>query len=470
MPYSMSQRCYGGVRLLDGNKPSIYNVERLDMGATPMVIAMQRQGLQVDLSHFAAMEKTLNEDMDSITNDVKSLTGYYINPGSPDQIADLLFKKMGLKQARLKLTDSGSRESVEDAVLTAIQHDHPVVPKLLEYAELSKLRGTYVVPMPKLARRVAFGKWRMYPNFRTTRVPSGRLSCTEPNLLAMPTRTTRGKEIRKGFITDAGWKIVSVDESQIEPRIAAHRSMDESLLKVYANEEDLYSDFATASFRLEDKRYKSPGGKWKYPTVDPLHHRYPAKTCVLAALYCITAGGLLEKMPVVCANCHLEATKHTCSNFSPYWTEAKCQDQLNAFYIKYPGLIRMQRQDHAYARRHAMICDMWGRILHVTAVRSVLEWVVNGALREVTNFPMQGSAQGTIKLTMAAVYDDICRSYSSVAFPLLQVHDELLFECREDVAGEFGRAVAHRFENCVKLNVPIKASVATADTWGDLDK
>ena len=190
------QSCYGGVKLLDGAGPCLENVRRIDMNAMPMIQHMARTGLQVDLSHFAKMEVTLVADMDKITEDVRDLTGYYINVDSGDQVSDLLFKKMGLKQARIKMTKSGDRESVEDEVLTAIQHDHPVIPKILEYKEFSKLLGTYVRPMPKLARRVASGKWRMFPNFNTTRVPSGRLSCKEPNLLAMPTRTDRGREIR----------------------------------------------------------------------------------------------------------------------------------------------------------------------------------------------------------------------------------------------------------------------------------
>jgi len=115
---------------------------------------------------------------------------------------------------------------------------------------------------------------------------------------------------------------------------------------------------------------------------------------------------------------------------------------------------------------------MWGRILHVAAVRSVLEWVVSAALREVGNFPYQSGAQGTIKLTMARVDDEFLEMgvYGDVCNPLLQIHDELLFECREDFAEEIGQHVSMRFEQCVELNVPIKASMAKADVWGKLAK
>lgn len=468
----MYQKCWGGVRLLDGAGPCPENVRRLDMNAIPMISCMQNTGLQVDLDHFARMEVELTRDMERITEEVRSLTGYYINIDSGDQVADLLFKKLGLKQARIKMTPSGDRESVEDQVLTAIQHDHPVVPKLQDFKEYSKLKGTYVVPMPKLARKVKFGEWRMFPNLSQTRIPSGRLNCKDPNLLAMPTRTERGREIRKGFIAGSGNVIVSVDESQIEPRLAAHRSLDPGLLKVYRNSEDVYSDYAISAFRLPDKRYlDEEAGKWKYPGVDAMDHRRPCKTCVLAALYGVTNVGLLEQMPVVCKNCNKEASKHDCGKFTSLWNEDNCQDLLNAFFIKYPGLVTMMKRDHAYARRNAYIVDLWGRILHVAAVRSVLDWVVSAALREVGNFPLQSSAQGTIKLVMAQVFDDFDnnRLLENVK-PLLQVHDELIFQVPVGLAEEVGAHVAHRFENCVRLDVPIKAGVAIAEDWGSLEK
>lgn len=465
------QKVYSGVYLL-GDGPCEANINRIDMGAVPMLCSMMRTGIEVDLSHFARMSIELSRDMDAITEKVKDLTGHYVNIDSGDQVADLLFKKLGLKQARVKFTKSNKRESVEDEVLTAIQHDHPVVPLLQEFKEYSKLRGTYVDPMPKLAKRISLGVYRMIPNLGHTRVPSGRLNCKEPNLLAMPTRTERGREVRKGFIARKGWRLVSIDESQIEVRIGAHNSHDPALIACYHNEEDVYSDFATTAFTLPDERYKSDSGKWKYPTVDTLQHRRPAKTCVLAAIYDVTASGLLEQMPIVCKNCKLEATKHTCGNFESQWHENNCQDLLNAFYMKYPFILRDRKINHARARRNGYIFDMWGRILHVAATRSVLEWVVQAALREVGNFPYQSGAQGTIKLVMAQVQDEFEEMgiLGDIANPLLQIHDELLFEVREDYAEEVGAHVADRFEHCVRLDVPIKAGVAMADSWGDLEK
>jgi DNA polymerase-1 len=134
--------------------------------------------------------------------------------------------------------------------------------------------------------------------------------------------------------------------------------------------------------------------------------------------------------------------------------------------------MQRRKQDYAIARKFAYIWDMWGRILHVAAVRSVHEWIVAAALREANNFPYQSGAQGTIKLTMAQVHDDwIEYGMQDVVWPLLQVHDELLYEVRDDLVDEWGHHVSMRFENCVRLDeIPIKAGTASAQNWGDLDK
>lgn len=458
--------------------PDLANVEKIDLGCMPMALSMMSRGIQVDLAHFAEMEKTLTQDMERVTEEVRQLTGHYINLGSGDQVSELLFKTLGLKQAKVKFTPSKSRESVEYEVLIAVQHNHEVVPKILDYKELEKLRGTYVVPMPKLARRTQHGVWRMYPNLGQTRVPSGRFNCKEPNLLAFPTRTKRGRQIRDGFITDPGWCFLSVDFSQFEPRACAHYSEDQDLIWVFESGQDLYSDFATEAFKLEDQRHQDNTGKWHYPGVDKEEHRFPSKTCTLAAIYDVTAMGLQEQMPVVCANCHKPTTSdkeeialHDCGHFEPLWTEDACQGILNAFYQKYPGILRDRKRHHNRARRYGYIWDECGRLHHVAAVRSVHPWIVASALRETGNFPYQALNTEGLKLSMAAIQDDLVEAgaLGDCCWPLLPIHDEILSEVRNDVAEEIGELMKWRMETCLPLKVPVKAEYKTGpdvQTWG----
>lgn len=469
------QTCYGGVKFLDGVGPSLTNVERLDLGALPMIHHMMATGMEVDVDHFRHMDKILTQDMERITEKVHDETGIYTNLGSGDQVSDLLFKKLGLKQIRPKMTASGDRESVEYEVLVAVQHQHTVVGDCIEYKEVEKLRGTYARPMPKLAKRGKDGEWRLYPNLGVTRIPSSRLNAKKPNLLAMPNKTVRAKELCKGFITKPGWVYLSVDESQIEPRVAAHRSQDTNLINVYKNLEDIYSDFAISAFQIPDKRYQNEVGKWIYPGVDKEQHRFPAKTCTLASFYEVSGAGLCEQMPVVCRYCHVESKfhdRHKCNNFTSLWNEDNCQDLINRFGMRYPGVLIMRSLDHKRAMKNTYLWDDWGRILHVMAVKSIHPWVISAALREGGNFPIQATAQGTVKLAMAKIMDDF-REWGilgEICNPLLQIHDEILFECRRDHADMIGQYVVSVFENIVRLRVPIKAEYSMADNWGSLVK
>ncbi len=469
----MIQKLWGGIRYLDEAGPSPKNINLLDMAAVPMLTAMRSNPMLVDLNHFSQLEVRLIGEMETLTDKVKSVSGYSINLDSGDQVSDLLFKKMGIKQARVKMTKSGDRESVEDEVLKAIQHEHPIVSIIQDYKELSKLLGTYVRPIPKLARKIREGEWGIYPQLGHTRVPSGRLNCREPNLLAIPNRTPIAREIPKGFPAPKGWVVLSVDESQIEVRAAAHRSQDPNLMAVYHDEQDIYYDFATTAFKKEDKRYKDEIG-WHYPGIDKNKERFPSKTCTLASIYRVTAKGLTEQMPVVCKHCSVGAGEHIdkgCKKFSPQWEENPCQDMINSFYMRYRGLINMQKADDRTMMAKAMIWDGWGRILHVTAVRSVLEWVVSAALREGGNFPLQSLAQGTMKIVMGQFWE-ICENNGllEVVKFCLQIHDEILMYVREDVWQDIAELLKEVFENCIRLHVPLKASAAMAHTWGDVAK
>lgn len=446
------QRVHGGVRLIDG--PSVANVKRLDSNALPWIEAATSIGIQVDVDHFHNLAHTFSLEMEEITENVRTQTGQYCNLGSPQQVSELLFKKLRLKQARKKLTTSGDRESSDSEVLDLIKHEHPVIPLILSHRECGKLKGTYCEPIIRYARKCSDNTFRLFQNFKHTRVPTGRYSMSEPNLLAIPARSERGRKIRNGFITKPGWKIVAVDMSQIEPRVAAHRCNSRQLIEIYENEADLYSEFALEAFKLDKTKYKNENGKWVYPAVHPDNHRFPSKTCVLASLYDVSAPGLLSQMPI-----------------NKGWNEIKCQDLLNSFYLKFPEILQTRKIDHNRAKQHLMVWDMWGRILHTPGVKSALPYVVSESLRSLGNHPYQSGAAGILKLTMASTHAlwEGC-GLQEVIHPLLPVHDELIFETREDLASEWIATISREFEESVKLRVSIKCSGSSADNWGLLSK
>jgi DNA polymerase-1 len=176
-------------------------------------------------------------------------------------------------------------------------------------------------------------------------------------------------------------------------------------------------------------------------------------------------------MPIVCANCGLEATKHTCKNFNSFWTEDKCQVLIEAFYVKYYGIMEDRRKIHAIARKYGYIWDMWGRIMQTAGALCYLPYIVAEVLRGAANFPYQAGAQSTIKLVMAQAHDEFTKSKMyAICKPVLQIHDELLFLVKRQFAREIGEYLVSLFENCCELRVPIKAGMAIADTWGALVK
>lgn len=731
-------RLHNGIHIVNG--PSTPNVRLLDRSAMPWLETAASYGIAVDLDHFSKLSRELDREMNDITDKVQQLTGVFTNLDSGDQVSALLFKKLGLKQVRPKMTRSGDRESVENEVLEAIKHSHEVVPLILDFKECSKINGTYVKPMPKLARKAPDGTWRMYPNFSTTRIPSGRFACKEPNLLAIPAHSDRGAKVRMGFITKPGWKLLTCDlcfhpdtlvetlqgprpisslgvgdkvlthrngrikygevtksipiaplpawsltfddqdpvissiqhkwpikivqdkkpwtieerttaqlkvgqrmvpcnvgtsgtpeasyktwysrsfteytkqhqliaeaflgpcpegyhvhhkdedkgnndisnleykapfdhwsdhgkehyktqdheyrisklreglrgrrsydglqnpnakigpalvecirtlaasgtptseiaglfdisyghtrqiirgdkgitnhkltsktfvgmqpmwaitvepdhnyvlscgvvthNSQIEMRVAAHRSKSKALIEIYQNNQDVYSEFAITAFKLDPTRYKDDTGKWKYPSVHKEDHRFPAKTCILASLYRVTAQGLLSQMPV-----------------GKGWTEYKVQDLINAFLLKYSEIPIMWRNDDKTAMKYMMVWDMWGRFMHTPGVRSVHPWVVSASLRELANMPIQGGACGIFKIAMAMVHEIWEQAgLSELIHPLLPIHDELLYEVREDMVEEWIQVIGGVFESCVPLEVPIGWSGASANNWGEVEK
>ncbi len=430
-------RLFGGVRLVNG--PSMANVERLDLGAIPMVDSMQSNGLLVDLPHFEALGEVLKSDMERLTEEAKALTGHYTLLSSGDQVADLLFHKLELKVRgkKPKMTDSGKREQVDETALVQLKHLHPVVPVILEFKEVHKLLNTYVEPMPGFVQ----SDGRIRPAIRTTRASTGRLSMYDPNLMAIPVRSERGKDVRRGFIAPPGWVFVTVDLSQIEMRIMAHHANCAGLIKVYEDSLDVYSDFAVTAFHLPN-----------LAAVDKDAHRTPAKTCMLAVMYDVSPPGLLEAMPV-----------------GKGWDEQGCKRLIESFYSKYPEVLRARREDHSRARRYGYVWCMFGRIRHIPEVRSAIHTTRQSGMRQAGNQPLQSGAQGVIKLVMAETMDFITRlGLGEVVRPLLQIHDELLFEVHEAVADEWIAMVGGVVERCCELRVPIGWGGGHAPNWGDL--
>lgn len=440
----------------------------MDLGALPCIMKMQSNGILVDKPYFKEFSKYLQQEKDKYTEAVREKTGFYINIGSPDQIEALLFKKVGLKPPdHFKLTKSGKRYVVDDEALSSIKHLHPAVQDIQRYTECHKLKSSYADVLPVIAGVDG----RVRTNLKTTRQVSGRISSSDPNLMAQPTRSDLGKRIRKGFIAGKGKVLSTIDQSQIEMRFAAHRAQCISMIDTFLRDGDIHVETATRIFFswLPIKLGRMPTKKEaKAAGMDDMRHRYPAKRIGFGVLFGITEEGLQDQILVADDPTWTDAEREA---FRAEWPLERCAKVIAEWFRVYFEIRSYMEGEFAKARRNGYIGDEFGRIRLVPQVKSVHKRVVAEGLRAVGNLGIQASATGSMKLFLAQYFDELIEcKYKGRAEPLLVIHDEALSEVDEDCIEEFEYDCGRIMERVVRLDVPIRFSTAHGQSWGDLDK
>lgn len=427
-----------------------------DIGMAPLVLDMMANGIRVDRSKFGELEVELKRRLAELEDQIEAATGEQINPGSPLQTADLLFKKLKLKA--VKRTPAGDA-STDAKALSRIKDEHPAVKLIMEWREMSKLLTGFVQTLPKLANPVDY---RVHTTFRTTAVSTGRLSSSNPNLMNIPTRTELGRQIRNAFVADPGYTFVSGDYSQIEMRVAAHCSADPVLLKVFREGLDIHSQTASRM--------------WGIPVdqLDDKEHRYPAKRVGFGVLYGISPEGLYREMV---------------SSGAQGWTVARCGDLIDSWFGVYEGVKQYMADNLAYARRYQEVRDMWGRRRLIPGVKAVDQRIREEAYRQAGNAPIQSGAQGVIKEAMARLVPLVGlwnQEYAdgTEVLPvraLIQIHDDLVWEIREDLVGILVPMIQLVMETALEgavgaggrpigFLVPVKVDFKVGSPWGSMEK
>jgi len=434
-------RYYNGVRH-PVPFPCPANVRRIDMGAYPLVDSMHANGVLLDLDILKVVSTECSELMLLKEKEIIEHVGkaHTVNPSSPKQVAELLWVKLRVQGDReVPRTDSGGL-STDASTLKLYKDIHPVVATILDWRQYQKIQGTYADKLP----RMVSDKGRIHTRFKPTDTTTGRYASEDPNLQNIPSRSDLGKRIRSAFIPVPGWKLVGRDLSQIEMRITAHLSQEPSMLAGYHTPGwDMHTQTAMDIFGLTIDQ------------VDKHKHRLPAKTCGFGVVYLIGAQGLQGAIAVAGGG---------------FWPESECQALLDRFYEARPYIRAAQEAQFARARRYGMVWTECGRHRIIPQVRSALKWVEGAGLREGANQPTQGLAGDILKISMAEQWDllkHFNRGDERVRV-LLQVHDEVIYEAREDVAEEWSELVRPTMEDCIKLTVPILSEGAIADNWEDL--
>lgn len=413
-----------------------------DMAAMVMVVAMEQAGMQIDVGRCEALAAELDADAWRLFNEVNEAmrlkpaahgTGAYLdadcwfNPGSPDQM--------------MKYLNAYGRypKSTEAKYVKPYVAKDPVIAQILDYKHLVKLRSTYAVALPRKADVAG----RVHTKLEMTRTETGRLASKEPNLSNIPVRDKLGNRIREAFVAAPGCKILSIDYSQIELRVAAHESQDAALIHDFITGIDPHTSTAATAFGIA------------YEDVDPKKHRYPMKRAGFGVLYGISAKGLLELFE---------------SEGIEGWTEQSCQELIDLWFGVHAGVERYMFHVQQRVRQDGKVRDMFGRYKLVPEVYSAHYWLVSRGMRQACNYPIQAGAQEIIKEAMGQLMHVMPEFNGSgrVCTPLMQIHDELLFEVSDEQLTDVATVCKGIMENVVELCVPLKCDVEVGPSWGEL--
>lgn len=425
----------------------VHTVESLDLAVWPLFAEMTRRGIAVDPVALETLRADVENELDAQEAALEAYAGRELNPYSTHDVAGWL-EEEGLAGGR---KTRGGATATDERALSKLLHIHPVPGCVLECRGLRKLLSTFIEP---IIERVKVAGPVVHPRWRLTKVKSGRPSMEDPNLLAFPTRDAWGKRVRDCFVARPGYMLVSVDFSQIEPRVAAGLSGDEALKRVFAEGRDLYADMARRIFRITDDIPDAAFKKEPHNT----RMRQPSKTILLGCtLYGMQPPLLYDTLIKIGCGTATE----------PFFSEEACEDFVRRRFDPYPGLKVLFEATVAKARS----ADGWaetmeGRRRFLPALlceghRWPAAKLREEAERQAFNHLIQGSAQEIMKRAMLRA-DVVPKSW-----PLLQVYDEMVYEVCETTADITARLLAESMATELE-GVKIPAAYSVARSWGAL--
>ncbi len=410
-------------QIADDEKLSfIYN--QIEMPVSNILFTIERNGVLIDANMLNTQSNEIGTKLVALENQAFELAGQPFNLGSPKQLQEILFGKLGIKP--LKKTPSGTPSTDED-VLQELALDHPLPKVLLEYRGLAKLKSTYT---DKLPRMINPHTGRVHTSYNQAVAITGRLASSDPNLQNIPVRTAEGRRIREAFIAPQGSFIVSADYSQIELRIMAHLSQDVGMLKAFANNEDIHRATAAEIFGVETT------------AVDSEQRRY-AKVINFGLIYGMSAFGLAQNLNI---------------------ERSAAQSYIERYFARYPGVREYMQTTREIAKQKGYVETYFGRRLWVPEINSPNGMRRAGAERAAINAPMQGTAADLIKLAMIAV-DKWLREEKLQTKLIMQVHDELVLEVPEAELNLIKQTLPELMQSVAKLDVPLLAEVGVGSNW-----
>lgn len=409
-------------------------MHRLEIPLIGVLSEMEFEGIRIDTDRLEELRGEFQSQADALRLTIMELAGQEFNPDSPKQLANILFDKLGLRV--VKKTKTGPSTDAE--VLEELAAEHPLPAKIVEYRQLTKLINTYVDSLPRLISPITN---RIHTSFRQDIAATGRLSSVEPNLQNIPVRTAEGRSIRSAFLPrDPDWRLMTADYSQIELRVLAHYCGDASLHRAFQNDLDIHTSVAAQVNGISEDQVTSA-------------MRRSAKAISFGILYGQSPFGLAKSLGI---------------------PRSDASDFIDAYFAKYPGVRDFISSTLMTCRSLGYVTTMSGRKRILRGIRDYESLPDNKKKqllepeRMAINTVIQGSAADMIKLAMIAINSEM-KSLNWPARMLLQIHDELVFEVREDYVDRFANIVREKMITVLPLDVPLKVDVKYGPNWASCE-
>jgi DNA polymerase I len=399
----------------------------IDLPLTPVLARIEMTGIRIDTAVLAELSTRLTERIEKIAQKVYDAAGHPFNINSPQQLGKVLFEEMSLPTP-VKY-GKGKVISTAADVLESLASAYPVAQLVLDYRQLTKLKGTYIDALPQLIRA---GTGRVHTTFNQTGAATGRLSSSNPNLQNIPIRTEEGREIRAAFVPEQGWELVVADYSQIELRLLAHMSADAVLVDSFTRNEDIHTRTAAEVFKVS-------------PLMVSPEMRRSAKAVNFGIVYGQTPFGLAQQLCI---------------------DRKEAELYIRRYFERYAGVREFIARTIAEVRKTGVAKTLLGRRRPIPDMQSRNPAARSFAERTAVNTPLQGTAADLIKLAMIQIARLLAEEKMQSRM-LLQVHDELVFEAPPEERDRLKELVKTQMERVYELNVPLVADVGSGPNWRD---
>lgn len=405
-------------------KEKLFN--EMELPLIPILSEMELRGIHLDTNQLYDYSKELSSQISNLEKEIFSIVGHEFNIASTKQLQEVLFTERGLKPS--KKTKTGY--STDTSVLEELSIYDPVPKKILEYRELSKLLSTYVEALPKLTDEDSL----IHTTFVQTGTATGRLSCKDPNLQNIPVRSEQGRRIRSAFTSKPGTVFISADYSQIELVVMAHLSKDPNMCKAFTEGTDVHKATASLIYKVPQEEV----------TADM---RRLAKTINFGVIYGMSAFRLSNELGI---------------------SRTQAQEFITSYFTEYASIQRFISETIQEAHEKCRVSTIFGRSRFIPTINNANKNDQAAAERIAVNTPIQGSAADIVKMAMLKV-NTALRKNPTGAKMLLQVHDELIFECPDNqkAIDNTLKLIKENMENAVKLSIPLRVSIEYGKNWGE---